>query len=403
MRIAIYHNLPSGGSKRALFEMAKRLCEHHDMDTYTLTSAEQEFCDIRPFSQNHYSYPFQPSELLKSPFGRLNQGLRTMDLRRLAAVQKGVAADIDARQYDLVFVHHCRFGQSPALLAYLKTPSVYYCAEPPRALYEPQVPRDYSQKKGWRNRLDSIDPLNRLYTSRLKSTDIRNTHSASMILANSSYSREVLYRVYGIHARLCYLGVDQNIFKPLNLEKWNFVLSTGALRPDKGFDFVIRSLALIPALQRPELVLISNHTNSEELPYLHRLAADNQVSVIFKELVTDEELVRAYNQALLTVYAPNLEPFGFVPLESMACGTPVVGVAEGGVRESVLHNQTGYLTDRDPQEFAGAILALLEDKQTRQRFGANSLQHVRDHWTWDNTITSLEKYFHSAVQPAAAN
>ena len=53
--------------------------------------------------------------------------------------------------------------------------------------------------------------------------------------------------------------------------------------------------------------------------------------------------------ARATVYAPIMEPFGFVPLESMACGTPVVGVCEGGVRETIRHEETGLLVDRDPE------------------------------------------------------
>jgi glycosyltransferase involved in cell wall biosynthesis len=256
--------------------------------------------------------------------------------------------------------------------------------------------------RGWRPFIDSIDPLKRLYTFELKSTDVHNTRSASLVLANSAYSREVLYRVYAIHARICYLGVDQTIFRPLNLERKNCVLSTGALRPDKGFDFIIRSLALIPAAQRPDLLIISNQTNPEELAYLQSMAGQNHVNVTFKELVSDEELVQAYNQALLTVYAPNLEPFGFVPLESMACGTPVVGVREAGVRESVVDGQTGFLTDRDPQEFARALQTLLEDQATHRRFGENSLSHVREHWGWDHTISTLEHSFRSVIQPGGS-
>lgn len=74
-----------------------------------------------------------------------------------------------------------------------------------------------------------------------------------------------------------------------------------------------------------------------------------------------DQLVLEYNKAQICVYAPVLEPLGLVPLESMACGTPVVGVREGGVLESIVHEQTGLLTERDPAQFAGAVQHLLSN------------------------------------------
>ena len=47
----------------------------------------------------------------------------------------------------------------------------------------------------------------------------------------------------------------------------------------------------------------------------------------------------------------------------MACGTPVVGVAGAGVRETIVHNKTGVLTERDPVEFDKAVELLLNNDQ----------------------------------------
>ena len=49
MRIAVYHELPSGGAKRALFETVRRLAERHIVDVFTVTGADHDFCDLRPF------------------------------------------------------------------------------------------------------------------------------------------------------------------------------------------------------------------------------------------------------------------------------------------------------------------------------------------------------------------
>ena len=80
MRIALFHNTPSGGAKRAIYEWTRRLAANHLVDVYTLSSADHDFCDIRPFVEQHYIFEFQPRGLFGSPWGRLNQLQRWRDL-----------------------------------------------------------------------------------------------------------------------------------------------------------------------------------------------------------------------------------------------------------------------------------------------------------------------------------
>ena len=333
MRIAIYHNLPSGGGKRALYEMTRRLAQRHEIVVHTLSTADHVFCDLRPHCQRHVVWPFRPLPLARRPLGRLNQGIRAADLLRLRSLQRKIAARIDAEGHDAVFVHNCQYGQSPSLLSFLHTPSVYYCQEPPRRIYEPPIDRPYSRHSRAQKAGNLVDPLPGLYRKTLASLDRRNVRAATTVLVNSAYSRESLYRTYGIYAQVCYLGVDTERFHPLSLPKEDFVLSVGALHPSKGFDFLIRSLALLDEPNRPCLVLVSNFTNEPEEQYLAQLAKQLHVPVAFHRRISDEKLLAFYNQARATVYAPVMEPFGFVPIEAMACGTPVIGVREGGVRE----------------------------------------------------------------------
>lgn len=127
-----------------------------------------------------------------------------------------------------------------------------------------------------------------------------------------------------------------------------------------------------------------------EQAYLEALSRELGVAVRFKQRIPDEELLRLYNGALLTVYAPVMEPFGLVPLESMACGTPVLGVREGGVRETVLHGETGWLTERDAHEFAEALRMLLHDEALRRSLGARGPAYVRERWSWERSVACLE-------------
>ena len=84
--------------------MVSRLISKHDIDVYTLSCAEHDFCDLRPHCNRHVVFPFTPLPLTRPPFGRLNQGIRSLDLLRLKAMQRRIAAQIDTSGYDVAFV-----------------------------------------------------------------------------------------------------------------------------------------------------------------------------------------------------------------------------------------------------------------------------------------------------------
>jgi glycosyltransferase involved in cell wall biosynthesis len=135
---------------------------------------------------------------------------------------------------------------------------------------------------------------------------------------------------------------------------------------------------------------VSNAVDPREEVFLTELAATLGVRLTLRAGIGDDELVRIYNEALLTVYAPRQEPLGLVTLESMACGTPVVGVGEAGVRETVVHGETGVLVDRDPDRFGRAVESLLDDEPRRAAYGRRGIAYVATDWNWEVALVGLE-------------
>ncbi|MBN1678565.1 MAG: glycosyltransferase family 4 protein, partial [Candidatus Thermoplasmatota archaeon] len=168
--------------------------------------------------------------------------------------------------------------------------------------------------------------------------------------------------------------------------------------PKKGFDFLIRSLALVAPAVRPRLVLVCNGVDPGWREYLEQLAASLGVLLEIRVLVGDEELVSFYNRAALVLFAPYLEPFGLVPLEAMACGTPVVAVREGGVKESVVDGETGILTERDERKFSEAASALLADKERCGAMGRRAIEVVRGFWTIEHAGQRLSDHLERAKE-----
>ena len=175
------------------------------------------------------------------------------------------------------------------------------------------------------------------------------------------------------------------------------LLSVGALTPFKGFDFLIKSLSLLEDSKRPILRIVSNYADPNERKYLNHLAVDLDVRVDFQVNISEDKLVEHYNRGLLTIYSPVMEPFGFVPLESMACRTPVIGVREAGIRESIKDGENGVLTDRDPGKFASALKTVLVDDEYRQRLGVQGRKDVEQKWRWQEAVETIERHLYSVA------
>jgi glycosyltransferase involved in cell wall biosynthesis len=231
--------------------------------------------------------------------------------------------------------------------------------------------------------------------------DRKNAQQATRIITNSRYTSANATAAYQRNIDVCYPGVDTGAFQPLPVPRERFVLSVGTLTPEKGFDFLIDALGTLPAEQRPPLVLISNRQNPEELNYLTLLAEQQGVKLECLHNVSEADLQTWYARAGCVAYAPVREPLGLVALESMAIGVPLVGVAEGGVTETIVDNETGVLAPRDPEIFGSAILRVLDNPEWAKQLGQTGRQYVLERWTWDRHIEQLETLLYDTSQHTA--
>jgi len=399
VRIALYHNVGSGGTKRAIYEWVKQLAGNHSIDIYSLSTANHAFCDIRPFGRKNHIYQFKPRKLFNSPFGRINQLQRWRDLGDLDRLNEQIAADISAGQYDVVFANTCIFSSIPPLLKYLRIPSVFYLHEPFRRTIVRNIQRPYFQESTWQIRFNRYDPFIKLYQHRLDMLQSKCAIGTSRLLACSQFLQKRIFADMGIEAQVCAHGVDLNGFQSTSsMWKQNYVVSVGEMTPRKGFDFIIESLSRIPPSIRPPLKIACNYKDLNELEFVQKLAGRRDVEMEVLTNLGTEELKLLYSQSAMCVYAPVLEPFGLVPLEAMSCATPVVAVREGGVQESVVHEYTGLLVRRDPDEFAAGVQKLIHNPGLALEYGSNGRDHVVKNWSWDRAVANLERHLSAVIK-----
>ena len=315
------------------------------------------------------------------------------------------AEQITAANCDVLFANTSSDFAVTAIGRFTDLPRVLYLQEPLRELYEasPELPwatpdpdpeTGPTPPRGRPNVLRHALRVRKLGV--LAREEQKNTRVYDRILVNSFYSRESVLRAYGLEASVCYLGVDTNRFRDLSLERERLAIGIGAVVPPKAIERAIEAVAVLGD-DRPRLLWIGNVCDDDYRRRLEGLAIRQGVDLEFKINVSDTELIEDLNRASVMLYTPRLEPFGYAPLEAAACALPVVGVREGGVRETVDHERTGYLADPSPQSLAAALAKILSDPDLGRRLGANGRRWVTEQWTTDHLTTRLEKHLLAAV------
>ncbi|WBB69783.1 glycosyltransferase [Micromonospora sp. WMMD812] len=176
------------------------------------------------------------------------------------------------------------------------------------------------------------------------------------------------------------------------------ILTVGRLVERKGFQTVIRAMALVPDA---ECVVVGGPPAGllENDPYARRLRALAGTCGVADRVrlvgaVPREEMGRWYRSADVLVAAPWYEPFGLTPLEAMACGVPVVGTAVGGLKDTVVEGVTGDLVPaRDPRALGTAIQRLLGDRIRRFAYATAAQERARLRYSWAATAERLAEVY----------
>lgn len=401
MRIAVYENLPLGGARRVSFEIGRILARNHRVDLYRLTAFQDEDMDLAGLVENAYEYRFAPM------LGALGERVRHGHLAPrsytvfgpLKRLHRRMAADIEARGYDVVLAHTDGITQSPYLLRWLQTtPSVYLCEEVLRVASETALMEQHRAHLRETGRISgALRTLEDMWViRRLLGEDRRNVDAATMLVVNSRYSRQQVWAAYARDALVCHLGVDPVRFRPGSVGREFEVLSIGSPIAMKGHAAVVEALALLEPPARPRLRVIA--PRDAGLTSLQELAAARQVDLVVEIGIDEETLVMRYQRAMATVCAARLEPFGLTALESMACATPVVAYREGGYQESISEGETGLLVEPDPYSLARAIRTICGDSGFAKRLGREARRRVESSWTWGLSAAHMERILESAAK-----
>src|SRR3989344_1132984 len=362
MNIAIFECLPSGGAKRTVLEQVKGLKKRNNkVDLFRIPYGSKDPFNIEKYVDDIYEYQFRKTSVRSGIWNRLEEDFK--NFVTLYFLNKKIANFINKSSYDVALIHSDILIQAPYILRFLRIPSIYHCHEPLRIVYEKEL--------AFKEKVNFAKRFYELATRKLrKNIDRSNAQRADLTVTSSLYVKTLVKKYFGREAECCYAGVDTRLFKPLKVKKKNSVIVPGKSNI-KGFSFALQIVKKIDLKFRPEISVIGDFA-------LGKTRSDN-------------EIARQYSEALATLCVAHNEPYGLVALESMACGTPVLAVDEGGYRETVVDGVTGYLLPRDSKIFAEKIEFLVKNPGIARRMGKAGREHVKKNFTWDKHVGCIEK------------
>ncbi len=248
--------------------------------------------------------------------------------------------------------------------------------------------------------------------------------NADGVIAVSKSMKDAVHEIYGVplaKIRIIPNGIDVGRYKPTLdpalLQRYGidpdrpFILFVGRITRQKGVTHLVDA---IPRLQPGvQVVLCAGAPDTPEIAAemaekvrRAKSAATNEI-VWIERWVPREDIVSLFTHASVFVCPSVYEPFGIINLEAMACGTPVVASAVGGIPEVVISGETGLLVPfksvpgsfepEDPGQFArdlaAAVNDLLRSEEGRKRMGCVSRDRVEKYFSWRSVARQTMEFY----------
>ena len=190
-----------------------------------------------------------------------------------------------------------------------------------------------------------------------------------------------------------------------------YVLFVGRITRQKGIIHLVNAIKYIDP--DTQIVLCAGAPDTKEIGEEMEIAV-NEVQKIRKnviwidKMVTKKEIIQLYSHAAVFCCPSIYEPFGIINIEAMACNTAVVASAVGGIKEVVVHNETGLLIpveqqtsapfepvnpDKFSKDLAEGINSLINNEALRESMATNGRQRVEQYFDWIAIAKQVEALY----------
>jgi glycogen synthase len=257
--------------------------------------------------------------------------------------------------------------------------------------------------------------------------------NADGVVAVSESMKRDVHDLYGVpveRIRVIHNGIDLRQYRPTPnpavLAEHQigsdvpYVLFVGRITRQKGIVHLVNAVRHFHG--DAQVVLCAGAPDTPDIARemtaaIERARSRSSHKIIWiREMLPKETLITLYTHAAIFVCPSVYEPFGIINLEAMACETPVVASAVGGIPEVVDHGETGLLVapevisatevePRHPEQFsrdlASAVNVLLSDPELRRTMARKARERVEQQFGWTSIARqTLEFYEHVLIEHA---
>jgi starch synthase len=264
--------------------------------------------------------------------------------------------------------------------------------------------------------LHSLEPLrpwkaDQLGTGYVVSAWVEKTvvEAADRVIAVSGGMREDILRLFHIdpdRVAVIHNGIDHERYRHTSRRealarlgvREPYVLFVGRITDQKGIFDLTDAASELPA--DVQVVLCASAPDTPEIEARLRRTVEGRPGIRwFGEMLPAEDVIQLYSHAAVFCCPSVYEPFGIINLEAMACGTPVVASAVGGIIEVVEDGITGLLVPPgQPRELAAALNAVLGDPARATAMGAAGRKRVEEHFSWASVAARTEALYVEAIE-----
>ena len=194
-----------------------------------------------------------------------------------------------------------------------------------------------------------------------------------------------------------------------------YVLFVGRITKQKGIIHLVNAIKYIAA--DTQIVLCAGAPDTPEIAKemqdsVNEVKKTRNNVIWIAEMLPKKEVIQLYSHADVFCCPSIYEPFGIINIEAMACKTAVVASAVGGIKEVVVHGETGLLIpleqqneapfepvnpDKFSRDLAEGINKLINDKALREKMAINSRKRVEDYFDWIAIAKQVEDLYTSLI------
>jgi starch synthase len=273
-----------------------------------------------------------------------------------------------------------------------------------------------------------LEQLGTAYNASLWMEKTAYENADGVVAVSRSMKDDVLqlYNVPNDRIRVIPNGIDIEEYQPrLNSEVLHryginsikpFILFVGRITRQKGIVHLVNAIPHIKANVQIVLCAGAADTRGLEQEISQRVEAAREKTgneiIWIPQIVPKPDIINIYSAASLFVCPSIYEPFGIINLEAMACGTPVVASAVGGIPEIVVPGETGLLVPFasvdshsepiDPGQFsrdlASAVDSLLNAPENIEHMRAKARQRVEKLFSWKSVAMQTLDFYRKLLQ-----